>query len=88
MHSLAYSIEGLMATMIAELLCVISLLDEPNAESARLAMLMVELGAEHISAGSAPVVPVGFHCFPGFTLNRLAQRRHGWHPPRQRQPFV
>jgi hypothetical protein len=32
MHRLAYSIEGLMAAMIAELVCVVPLLDEPNAE--------------------------------------------------------
>jgi len=32
MHGLAYSIEGLMARMIAEFVCVISLLGEPNAE--------------------------------------------------------
>jgi hypothetical protein len=32
MHSLSYSVEVLMATMIAELGCVISLLDEPNAD--------------------------------------------------------
>jgi hypothetical protein len=32
MHSLAYSIEGLMAAMIAEFICVISLLGAPIAE--------------------------------------------------------
>jgi len=43
MHSLAYSIEILMATMIAELGCVISLLDEPNAEYslARVASILI-----------------------------------------------
>ena len=32
MHGLTYSIEGLMATMIAELACVIRYKDEPNAD--------------------------------------------------------
>jgi hypothetical protein len=33
MHSVAYSIEGLMGTMIAELACVIPYRGEPNADS-------------------------------------------------------
>jgi hypothetical protein len=32
MHSMAYSIEGLMATMIAELICLIRYKGAPNAE--------------------------------------------------------
>jgi hypothetical protein len=36
MHSMAYSIEGLMATMIAELICLIRYKGAPNADSARL----------------------------------------------------
>ena len=58
MHSLAYSMQGLTATMIVELACVISYKSEPNAESA--------LQAHQVQAShGVPISTIPAHASPG-----------------------